>query len=148
MLIAISKARELAVDLALVKEHLRIDHDSDDNLLQSLLLSAIKQIEEKTGWALSETDYEWDIESGDLNKSIPLYPVKITSDHSIKGGVVNAKLGDQVLFTTSISHQKDALLPAILLTVQALYEATSEEQIRLDSAVTAICKSVRRSLGV
>lgn len=148
MLIAVKEAENLAVDLASVKEHLRIDHDADDDLLESLTLSAIKQVEENTGWSLSVTDYEWFIEEGDLRRSIPLYPAEITSGQEMRGGYVSASIGDTVLFTTKVSHYKDALRPAVLLQVQLLYEAMPDDQAKLVATIGAICKTVRRSIGV
>ena len=148
MLIATSEAKDLAVDLTSIKNHLRIDHDEDDDLLESLALSAIKHVENKTGWALSVTEYEWLIEDGDLKRSIPLYPAKIKSGQDIKGGQVSASIGDTVQFTTSISHYKDVLRPAILLYVQSMYEASADDQVKLENTVNAICNSVRRSMGL
>lgn len=148
MLIATSEAEDLAVDLTSIKSHLRIDHDEDDGLLESLTLSAIKHVENKTGWSLSATDYEWTIEDGDLKRSIPLYPAKVTSGQDLNGGQVSASIGDTVHFTTSVSHYKDVLRPAVLLYVQSMYEATADDQAKLESAINAICNSVRRSMGL
>lgn len=148
MLIATSEAKEKAIDLVSVKNHLRIDHDADDAMLQDLLVSAIKHVENKTGWSLSITDYEWEITEGNIRKSIPLYPVEITSGQDIKGGIVSVSVGDTVTFTTKISHQKDVLRPAVLLHVQSLYEASADDQLKLESAVNAICNSVRRNMGL
>lgn len=148
MLIAKDAPERIAVTLERVKEHLRIDHDADDSLLESHLKAGIKQVETLTGWSLSTTEYEWTIEEGDLKKSIPLYPAKITSDHEMVGGYVKANAGDVVEFKTSISHHREELEPAVLLYVQFLYEAMPDDQEKLMRVIRGICGIFRRNLGL
>src|SRR5699024_169887 len=148
MLIAKDVPERIAVTLERVKEHLRIDHDADDNLLEGYLKAGIKQIEALTGWSLSTTEYEWIIEEGDLRKSIRLYPAKITSGHERKGGCVNEDIDDTVESKTAISHHREELEPAVFLYVQFLYEAMPDDQEKLMRAIRGICGTFRRNLGL
>ncbi len=46
------------VDLDLLKQHLNVDYDTDDGLLETYLMNASKHIESQLGYALDDTD-EW-----------------------------------------------------------------------------------------
>lgn len=148
MLIATSEATKEAVTLEEIKQHLKIDHSEDDQQLLSLMMSARQYVEESTGWALSECNYEWFIESGNIIRSIPLYPAEITSGHEIKAGIVNANVGDVVTFKTTISHYKDTLSAAIKLYVELMYEGGTDDQSKTMTTIHNICSRVRRSVGL
>ena len=89
-----------------VKQMLRIDEDEFDTQLPLLMAAAREVVEQQTGWALVEADYEW-TPVGERREPLPLWPASVTS-------------GDAdypILFTTEAAPVPAALKVAIVLLV-------------------------------
>ena len=92
------------ITLTEVKAFLQIDHDSEDDLIYSLIDAAVMHIQEETGLALSVQT--GDYEPHKLDSPKPLQPFTVTDG----------------TYTTAITDKLPALRPAIYLYIQSLYE--------------------------
>src|SRR5690606_25415121 len=97
-------AEPLSIDE--VKAMLRIDDDDFDTQLPLFIAAAREVVEQQTGWALVDADYEW-TPVGGRRDPLPLLPATVTSEE----GVYPVRL------TTEAGPAPAALKVAIVLLV-------------------------------
>lgn len=136
MLTVISPATTEPVTVEEAKQHLRVTHSADDDLIARLISSAREVIEMQTGIALAAADYEWSPEV--ISDKYPLAPVTLTS--------ADGEL--PVLFTTTPVFAPSALKDAILLRVQADYEDDVGAGEKRREAAYKMAVPWRRTFGV
>lgn len=163
-----------AVTLTEAKEHLRVIHDADDALIGRLITAAREHVENETGRALVAATYRQRFAMFDRPLWLPLWPVaevmsvsyvgadgvRMTVDptayaveadwstvHSVSAWPSPAT-SVAVEFTTAPGEVPEGLKTAILLRVQADYEATPEDGERLRDAARNVAFPYRVNLGV
>lgn len=174
MRITVTPPTDEAVTLAEAKEHLRVIHDADDELIGRLITAAREHVENETGRAMVAATYRqrWPVFDGALH--LPLWPVSAVSSVTYVDGsgtrvtvdgadyVVDADWsfvaprsawpspasGVVVEFSTAADEVPEALKLAVLLHVQASYEATPDDAAKLREAARNIAFPHRVNLGV
>jgi uncharacterized phiE125 gp8 family phage protein len=174
MRITVTPATEEAVTLAEAKEHLRVIHAADDALIGRLVTAAREHVENETGRALVAATYRERFPVFDGTMQLPLWPVSAVASVSYLGGdgarvtvdptgyVVESDWSTigplsawpspatsvVVEYTTAPADIPEALKQAILLRVQADYEADPDDAEKLRSAARNIAFPFRTNLGV
>lgn len=162
MLITITPATDEPVTLAEAKEHLRVTHAEDDDLIERLITGAREFVEQQTGRALAAASYRY---TGTL-KLLPLVPAEVTSVEALQSDGVTweadadvaydadrnlltgtTRCQHKVEFTTDPGEVPQALKDAILLRVQAGYEANPMEAEKLRDAAYSMSFPYRLNLG-
>ncbi len=163
MLTTITPATVEPVTLAEAKEHLRVTHAEDDDLIGRLITGAREFVEQQTGRALAAASYRY---TGRL-LALPLLPATVDSVEALQAdGVTWAVDADvaydpdrnlltgvtrwnhKVDFTTAPDYIPQALKDAILIRVQAAYEATPDDAAKLNAHAYNIAFPWRLNLGV
>ena len=165
MLITVNPADVEPVTLEEAKHHLRVDHDADDALIQSLITAARETVERFTGRALAAASYRWASE-GYAPYVLPLWPSSVSSVSYLSGServdaadytfdadrallsVRHGATGVNAEFETEPEHVPEALKAAIKLHVEAQYDAGPEDKPRLVEAANALAWPYRLNLGV
>lgn len=163
MLSTITPATEEPVTLAEAKAQLRVTHAEDDALIGRLITGAREIVEQQTGRALAVAGYRY---TGTL-RMLPLVPATVTAVEALQSdGVTWAADADvgydadrnlltgttrcqhKVDFTTEPGEIPQALKDAILLRVQANYEANPDEAPKLEQTAYRMAFPWRLNLGV
>lgn len=163
MLSTITPATEEPVTLAEAKAHLRVTHAEDDALIGRLITGAREIVEQHTGRALAAAGYRY---TGTL-RMLPLMPATVTTVEALQSDGVTWAVDAAVAYdadrnlltgTTRCQHRVDfttepgeipqALKDAILLRVQANYEANPDEAPKLEQAAYRMAFPWRLNLGV
>src|SRR5690606_17557111 len=107
------------VTLVEVKQNLRIDHDSEDDLLASLIRAARENVEAKCGMAL--INQQWRLSIDGLPRSnlalLRRYPVRTITSVTIYGDDGEASLVDPDLYSLHAGYRparlqfRDGLMP-------------------------------------
>lgn len=164
MLITVTPATVEPVTLEEVKEHLRLDHDEDDGLIGTLITGARQYVELYTGRALAAATYRWAAESGSPY-TIPLWPAEVTAVTYMQNGArVEADVLDfdadrsllcghfgeavRVEFSTDPDDVPDIARAAILLRVEAMYDASPDDKQKLNAAADELANILRMNMGV
>lgn len=129
---------EAILPLEAAKQHLRIRHDDEDGLIESLRDAAALYVERVSGVALAPADFEW-IGGDDL----PMRPV--TAQSSAEGD------GETVwTFTAGFDEPPADLLAAVKLMLGHLYEnreaAAVQAVAEIPLGVDALIQTYRRVL--
>ena len=92
------------VSVADAKDHLRLDHERDDTLLQGLIRAARGHVEHETGLAMIEQSWRRYLDDWPVNRCVPLarHPVRRVTDVSLydADGVPHAMPGDWMRLDT------------------------------------------------
>lgn len=173
MLTLLTAATTEPVSLAEAKAHLRTTHDADDGLITRQIVAAREHIELITGVALAAATYRYVADCFRSVDSLPLWPVSEVSSVSYLDSSRTRIVVDpaeyivdldrltiapvaswpwatsvNIEFSTAPALVPESLKSAILLRVQAEYEADPEEAEKLRDASTALAWPKRRNLGV
>lgn len=163
MLITITPATVEPVTMTEAKEHLRVTHDEDDDLIERLITGAREFVEQQTGRALAAASYRY---TGTL-KLLPLVPAEVTSVEALQSDGVTwdadadvaydadrnlltgtTRCQHKVEFTTDPGEVPQALKDAILLRVQAGYDGENGSAERYRDAAVTLAWPYRMNLGV
>lgn len=163
-----------AVTLAEAKAHLRVIHADDDALIGRLITAAREHVENETGRALVAATYRERFPVFDGTMQLPLWPVSAVASVSYLGSDGARTTVDAttyvteldwstvaplsawpypatsvvVEYTTLANDVPEGLKQAILLRVQADYEADADEGEKLRAAARNIAFPHRTNLGV
>ena len=156
------------------KEHLRVIHGSDDALIERLITAAREHVENETGRALVAATYRQHYPVFDRVIGLPLWPVVsvasvtyasadgtrvavdpldylVDADWSFlapRGSWPRPATSVVVEFTTEPREIPESLRQAVLLRVQADYEADADDAAKLRTAAHAMAFPHRMNLGV
>ena len=169
MLRVVTAATAEPVTLVEAKAHLRVTHSADDALITRLLTAAREWVEAETGVALAAAEYVWSPERTGTyawRPSLPLWPVTLSEVTYWDGEARVAIEADEYLledsrgvltlgthsdprigFATVPDSIPEALKTAILLRVQADYEASPEDADKFRAAAGQMAFPFRRNLG-
>ncbi|MEJ7746061.1 MAG: head-tail connector protein [Luteimonas sp.] len=173
MLIPLTAATSEPVTVAEAKAHLRLTHASDDGLIGRQIAAAREYVELTTGRALATATYRLVQSQFDNPVELPLWPVSAVSsvsyvdasnvrivlaapsylfdpDRRTLSAVSAWPYGTSVNieFATAPALIPEGLKSAILLRVQAEYEANAEDAVKLRDAAHALAWPFRLNLGV
>lgn len=169
MLRTVTAATVEPVSVLEAKAHMRVTHSADDTLIGRLITSAREWVEAETGVALADAEYVWSSERVGYygyRASMPLWPATLDTvtywdgearadiepdDYLLEDARGVLTLGThsdpRVTFTTAPDPIPEALKTAILLRVQADYEAPPEDAEKFRAAASHMAFPFRRNLG-
>ena len=169
MLRVVTAATDEPVSLAEAKAHLRVTHSADDALIERLITAAREWVEAETGVALAIADYVWspervgtigwrpalplwpvtlgDVTYWDGEQRVPIDPTEYLLEDSRGLLTLGTNPDPRVEFTTEPDPIPEALKTAILLRVQADYEASPEDAEKFRAAAAQMAFPFRRNLG-
>jgi len=112
------------VDLSDAKLHLRVDHSSEDSLIDGLIAAARLRVEAYAGVAMIDQTWKWSVPAptvrgAQLRLSLPLGPVELLTDLTVDGEALQQQV---YVF-------EPGLRPRLSFTASAVRENASIEMI-------------------
>ena len=143
MLILTTPATSEPIPVDQARSHLRLGHQHQDALIQTLISAAREAVELETGRALAAASYAWTPESDCASAQfVPIRPATITS----ADGVI------PVEFTTVPGAAPPSIVAAMLLIISDLYEHPDAtivgQSVEINPAVSRLLYPHRLTVGI
>lgn len=164
MLITVTPATAEPVTLAEAKVHLRQTHSADDALIERQITSSRETVEQWTGVALADAEYQWTPPRGRCLSILPLLPASVVAISTVVDDVREPYLdytfdavtgvlsgvqgsGIAVTFKGVPGVVPEKVKSAILALMQAEYEAQPADAEALRTAAYQLAFAYRGGLG-